>query len=128
MTGKLSKNFHGGGIGPLSKIYAVKYIPICKISKYCFLNSQNFWKWTNANPMIFFSRVTKRFHGVGIGPLSKCLAVNGLHLNLDWFFYKALLWIKIFTHFYIKIRQKLGISANAIEVYHSYCLYNIKER
>ena len=24
MTGKLSKNFHGVGIGPLSKIYAVK--------------------------------------------------------------------------------------------------------
>ena len=26
MTGKLSKNFHGVGIGPLSKISAVKYI------------------------------------------------------------------------------------------------------
>ena len=25
MTGKLSKNFHGVGIGPLSKILAVKY-------------------------------------------------------------------------------------------------------
>ena len=25
MTGKLSKNFHGVGIGPLSKIYSVKY-------------------------------------------------------------------------------------------------------
>ena len=25
MTGKLSKNFHGVGIGPLSKMYAVKY-------------------------------------------------------------------------------------------------------
>ena len=31
MTGKLSKNFHGVGIGPLSKIYAVKY--------YCTLES-----------------------------------------------------------------------------------------
>ena len=27
MTGKLSKNFHGVGIGPLSNILAVKYIP-----------------------------------------------------------------------------------------------------
>ena len=26
MTGKLSKNFHGVGIGPLSKIYAVKEV------------------------------------------------------------------------------------------------------
>ena len=26
MTGKLSKNFHGVGIGPLSNILAVKYI------------------------------------------------------------------------------------------------------
>ena len=26
MTGKLSKNFHGVGIGPLSKILAVKYV------------------------------------------------------------------------------------------------------
>ena len=25
MTGKLSKKFHGVGIGPLSKMYAVKY-------------------------------------------------------------------------------------------------------
>ena len=28
MTGKLSKNFHGVGIGPLSKIYAVKVLVI----------------------------------------------------------------------------------------------------
>ena len=28
MTGKLSKNFHGVGIGPLSKILAVKYLHI----------------------------------------------------------------------------------------------------
>ena len=27
MTGKLSKNFHGVGIGPLSKILAVKVCP-----------------------------------------------------------------------------------------------------
>ena len=34
MTGELSKNFHGVGIGPLSKILAVK-----RISKYvCFFN------------------------------------------------------------------------------------------
>ena len=28
MTGKLSKNFRGVGIGPLSKIMAVKYLPL----------------------------------------------------------------------------------------------------
>ena len=28
MTGRLSKNFHGVGIGPLSKILAVKLSPI----------------------------------------------------------------------------------------------------
>jgi hypothetical protein len=28
MTGRLSKNFHGVGIGPLSKILAVMYVKI----------------------------------------------------------------------------------------------------
>ena len=42
------------------------------------LNSQYFWNWTNANPMKIFSSggPAKNFHGVGIGPLSKILAVN----------------------------------------------------
>ena len=30
MTGKLSKNFHGAGIGPLSKILAVKGSGLCQ--------------------------------------------------------------------------------------------------
>ena len=33
MTGKLSKNFHGVGIGPLSKILAVKYLPNTYVAK-----------------------------------------------------------------------------------------------
>ena len=57
MTGKLSKNFHGVGIGPLSKILAVKrtlwsleyYIfsawPICDLTR--FLNLE-VAKWTEA--------------------------------------------------------------------------------
>ena len=32
MTGKLSKNFHGVGIGPLSKIYAVNVISLARVS------------------------------------------------------------------------------------------------
>ena len=40
MTGKLSKNFHGVGIGPLSKIYAVKGLginfgPIGRLGRMC---------------------------------------------------------------------------------------------
>ena len=43
MTGKLSKNFHGVGIGPLSNILAVKGLVIFFKDQLIFLNlSENF--------------------------------------------------------------------------------------
>ena len=41
MTGKLSKNFHGVGIGPLSNILAVKYRSVNSIGEHTYL--QRLW-------------------------------------------------------------------------------------
>ena len=67
MTGKLSKNFHGVGIGPLSKILAVK--AVCSKREKGVVHSQQF-----EAPAV----LPKNFHGVGIGPLSKILAVKAV--------------------------------------------------
>ena len=40
MTGELSKNFHGVGIGPLSKILAVKQMNLIKILVRLILNKK----------------------------------------------------------------------------------------
>ena len=44
MTGKLSKNFHGVGIGPLSNILAVKYLLLFALSVFVPTERLNFVK------------------------------------------------------------------------------------
>ena len=62
MTDELSKKFHGVGIGPLSKILAVKLIVDCTLELHAFLP---FWHFENAilnegSPTI--SNLSKRLH------------------------------------------------------------------